>query len=197
MLVVASLFGVTRVLALCPEPPPKVCAAYFESDAVYRAMLVGRRIVQKPAADADDIEYSFQVLEALKGPARKTVLLRSENSSGRWVGDRGKTYVVFASKGRIGGSCSSIDDASRVAQTLAEIRALRGVKGSVIEGEVADGKIYGATTNTRGEFRIPVPPGRYTVAAGRRPTSVYSSDASQPFSLAAGQCTQFQFSDIP
>jgi hypothetical protein len=199
--------------ALCPAPAPKACAAFFESDQVF----VGK-VLEVSHASAERIVYTVEVGDVLRGKAGKVERVSSENDSGRWIGEAGKTYVLFASKGKVGGRCSTLDEPEQVADTLRQIRALKGVMDATIEGEAvaggggpgaasvagtkvrarsAAGVSYSTVTDARGAFSLRVPAGTYTVKADAFVPSAYSRYSGRPFRVAAGQCAQFQFSRYP
>jgi hypothetical protein len=199
--------------ALCPAPAPKACAAFFESDQVF----VGK-VLEVSRAGGERIVYTVEVGDVLRGKAGKVERVATENASARWIGEPGKTYVVFASRGKVGGRCSSLDEPEHVADTLRQIHALKGVRDATIEGEAvaggggpgaasvagmkvrarsAAGVYYSTVTDERGGFSLRVPPGTYSVKADGLMPSAYSRHDAGRFAVVAGQCAQFQFSRTP
>jgi hypothetical protein len=207
----------TSALAFCPAPAPKACAAYFESDQVF----VGKVLEVRQTGRPDDVgrtHFTLEVGEVLLGTAAKVERVSTENSSGRWIGEPGNTYVVFARKGSVGGHCSSIDEPEQVQETMRSIRALKDARDVTIEGEavaggggpgaagVAGTKVrvrstrgasYSTVTDGHGSFILRVPPGTYSVRADAFVPSVYGRHDAARFTVVAGQCAQFQFSRLP
>jgi hypothetical protein len=191
----------------------KVCSAFFESEKVF----YGRVARIEEVIDAKDPQwirahrFTIEVEKPLKGSVKAVEVVESENSSGRWIADVGQKRVVFASKGnRVWGLCSSIDEPGDDAvRTIGAIEALGKARLSTVEGEVVNaerpaghmlvvtgnGRSYSGMTDSRGAFRIVVPPGKYQLrAAGLFPFTPYSRDDLAGFSVVPGQCAQFQFS---
>lgn len=110
------------------------------------------------------------------------------------------------------GNSGPLTDAKTV---LAQINAIRGHHDTgVIHGMVSaealsapfprvrveargSGKRYAATTNAKGEFRMDVPAGRYTLRATASGFSFHTADFSyenpQNVRIEAGGCAQVQF----
>jgi hypothetical protein len=92
--IVAIAFSATPVFAICPEPTPKVCSSFFESDVVF----VGT-VVSKASTDVGEyLAFRFRVSEVLRGAAGPTTLVHSGNDSGRAPWEVGQRYVVFAQR---------------------------------------------------------------------------------------------------
>lgn len=192
--------------ALCPVPPEKACSAWFASDEVFVGKVLASRIEPNPGdKNVDWLVYRLRVDRALKGDAHGTLEVRTENASGRWNADEGKTYVVFSKDRRVGAACSAIDDAGSVESTLREIEILRDAKFASIEGEVVDfqnqdrqpaatvrirsgDRTITSQTDSNGQFRVVVPPGRYSIVE-----PAYSTwKELRGFELQAGECGLFQ-----
>ena len=204
-LLVATM-GCGTASALCPVPPERACRAWFRSDQVF----VGTVLAIHTEPDSRDpnvdwLVYRLRVQRPLKGSAAATAEIRTENASGRWIGDVGKTYVVFAKGGEVGSACSAIDDADAVESTLREIEGIKSANRATIEGEVVDfenqrpqpatavrirsgARLITARTDSNGRFRVVVPPGRYSIVEPR-----YSTwNDARDFKLQAGECGLFQ-----
>jgi hypothetical protein len=199
-------------LAFCPEPPPKVCGVFFRSEQVFLGKLLSRRYA---GPDGDEIEYTFERTRTFRGDVPARVKLRTGNDSGAWTGDKGKSYVLFAREGHIGGHCSAVDDATQATATIADIRQLANVHDASIEGETvlfegrggapapaATLRFEGAAgtfetrTNADGRFAIHVPPGHYTLVTRGWTPSVYSGGHGV-IVLERGQCAQLQLVPAP
>jgi len=198
--------------AICPQPVPKACSAYFEHDAVFIGTVLSQR------RSDDYLSFRIRVSRVLRGKVGSTAEVYTGNDSARLLWEVGREYVVFASRanGRLESSndCGPLSEPVRVAETVAQIDALRGVPDAVIEGEVLaaqpdgpgvagiqlevrgrQGQTYRVRTGLDGLFALRVPPGRYQVVVD--PEILQPSDYSwlDPASvgLAAGQCAQLQF----
>ena len=193
--------------ALCPRPVPKVCSVFFASDAVFVGKVTKSEIIDSDRA-VGEIRFRLEVGEVLRGHVPEVVYVTSENSSGRWIADEGKTYVVFEKNGKVGGTCGPLDDPARLDDTIREIRALKGARHASIEGSIHRGAVDGqpaggvnilvtsgevtraTVTQPDGSFRIAVPPGRYRFSAEGAVPSDYSFGNPGAFYLASGQCAQ-------
>lgn len=208
-----TLLLTSPLFAIVPHPTPKFCAAYFEADTVFVGELL--KVDYFPPGE-DNLEtnylkYRFRVVRALRGNPGTTQIVLSENASARWVGDVGKTYVVFAENGMIWGSGGPLDDPSYVERVSKELEEIRRAKLATVEGDVVGAqskrgaaagmrvRLYGlnenftAITDPNGRFSFRVPPGQYLVVLdGARPSD-YSKGGDQPFKVVAGQCAQFEF----
>jgi hypothetical protein len=196
---------------LCPAPPTKACNAWFAADQVFLGKVTRIEYINEGKADAE-VVYTVAVEKPLKGKAARVEKVRSLHDSGRWGGGLGDRLVVFAREGRVGGFCSELENPRHVTQTLRAIERLRRTVDSTIEGEVVtglpgpprvvagvevrvageDGQTYGDTTNANGRFVINrIPPGRYRFELPIRASELGRQDA-EGFSVAAGECAQFQ-----
>jgi hypothetical protein len=198
-----------RAFAICPGPTPKVCAEFFESDAVF----VGK-VLSKRWGD-DYIRFRVAVSKVLRGAVGKTVVVYTENASARLTWDVGRTYVVFAQlrDGRLESwdYCGPLSDPTKVADTLREIELLPSQRGASVEGQVlhqdgmkpgvpgveirvvGDGVAYTAVTDERGQFHMSLPPGQYQmpIDESRLVQSTYNMNTDlQHLSLVDGQCAQ-------
>jgi hypothetical protein len=210
-IVVALWLSVGNALAICPYPKPKVCSAFFESDAVF----VGTVLSQEYSGNGEYIRFSVRVSQVLRGSVGSTADVYTGNDSARLLWDAGKKYVVFArlQHGRLesANDCGPLSDSARVAETIRQIEDLRGEMSASIEGEVRSGapdgpgianvavrvhgggKTYETKSDSRGLFRVRVPPGRYEVIVDPKLwTSDYNWYNLRAINLVRGQCAQLQ-----
>ncbi len=217
IVLLAIIINANMALALCPSPTPKICSAYFESDAVFTGKILSQKYVSDPAQDNDYdwIEYSVQVMKEFRGHTSSTSDVRTANASARWIGDVGKTYVFFLNKGKTYSTCGALDEPQYVHDVVREIDTLKRSSTSTIEGQVfsrsgpwgggngipvagaqlkaiGGGKEYVAATDKEGKFSISVPPGKYKLTASGMKPSDYSRQNIQEIKLEKGQCAQFE-----
>ena len=198
--------------AICPRPVPKACSAYFEHDAVFVGTVVSQRRFD------EYLRFQLRVSQVLRGTVGPTAVVYTGNDTARLLWDVGREYVVFArqANGRLESSndCGPLSDSARVAETVSQIEALRGLADAFIEGEVlaelpagpgvagiklevrgGPSQTYRVQSGSDGLFALRVPPGRYQVVID--PAVARLSDYSwvDPASivLAPGQCAQLQF----
>jgi hypothetical protein len=204
------------VSAITPRPTPKFCAEYFEADTVFVGDLLAVGNSPSPGQDVDVnyLRYRFRVRRALRGaPGATDVSVLTENSSSRWTGDIGKRYVVFVQNGMIAATGGPLDQPSYVRRVSTEVAAIRRATSATVEGDVvrasadhAEQRAAGirvrldghdrrvtAMTDLRGRFSFVVPPGQYLLVVDGGQPSVYSKGGAEPFTVAAGQCAQFEF----
>ena len=220
-LVVFALLGVgpAVVYGICPKPTPKVCSAFFESDAVF----LGTVLSEKAVPDKDEpgfIEgwrYQLRVAKAFRGVSRPTAIVHTSNDSGRLILRVGHEYLLFARKQdqelQVNDDCGPLSDSSRSAEIVREIEDLRDASSAFVEGEVVRktvsgsgvsgvniavsgmGRTYQAISDARGLFRVAVPAGRCTIDVDPKVATL--SDLSgmnvKRVELVRGQCAQAQF----
>lgn len=214
--VIALLVLLTsQALAMSPHPTPKLCAEYFEADTVFVGELLEEGYFPPGREDLDTnyLKYRFRVTRALRGNPGTTQVVLSENSSARWHGDVGKSYVVFVRNGMIWSSGGPLDEPSYVERVSSELANIRRARLATVEGEIVQisagqgpqgagvgrsVRLYGldksftAITDSHGQFSFRVPPGQYLLALdGARPSD-YSKGGGVPFKVVAGQCAQFE-----
>jgi hypothetical protein len=220
-LVIVALLAVgpAVVLAICPKPTPKVCSAFFESDAVFR----GTVLSEQTLADKDEPgftegwRYQLRVTKAFRGVQGPTVSVHTANDSGRLILRVGHEYLLFARKRNqeleVCDDCGPLSDSSRIGEITREIESLGQASSSFVEGEVVRktasgagvsgvaitvsgmGRTYRATSDARGFFRVTVPAGRYAIDVDPKVATL--SDLSGidvgQVELVPGQCAQAQF----
>ena len=211
--IVGLWLSVENAFAICPHPTPKACSAFFESDAVFVGTVLSRRY----SDNGEYIRFSVRVSRVLRGSVGPAADVYTANDSARLLWDTGKQYVVFArlKHGRLvsGNDCGPLSDSARVADTIRQIEELRGETSAAIEGEVRsaapDGpgiqnvavrvqsgrKTYETKSDSRGVFRLRVPPGQYEVIVD---SNLRTSDYNWYYNLhdvnlVRGQCAQLQF----
>jgi hypothetical protein len=213
----AFLLTTTMAHAICPQPTPKICATFFESDTVFVGKVSKQEYVSDPKLenDSDWIRYTVKVTDIYRGHAKSVEQVLTGNDSGRWSGDVGKTYVFFLSDGKTGSTCGPLDKPEYVQQIARDIEAIRNASSSTIEGQVfsrsgprgggngipvagaqlkaiGSGKEYVTVTDKEGKFRISLPPEKYKLNAPAMNPSDYSHGDVQEINLEKGQCAQFE-----
>jgi hypothetical protein len=212
VIVVALWLTVGTAFAICPYPTPKACSAFFESDAVFVATVLSKRY----SDNGGYIRFSVRVSRVLRGSVPSIADVYTGNDSARLLWDIGKEYVVFArtENRRLvsGDDCGPLSDPAGVAETIRQIERLRGETSASIEGEIRSappegpgianvtvrvrggGKSYETKSDSRGMFRLRVPPGHYDIIVD---SSLRTSDYNwyhnlRDINLVRGQCAQLQ-----
>jgi hypothetical protein len=213
--VIAALVSLSAATlrAFCSTPTPKVCSWFFASDVVFVA-----RVLSRQYADNDQsIRFDVRVSRILRGSVGQRESVYTGNDSARLLWDIGREYVVFARReGRrlvSGDVCGPVSDEFQdVADIVRQIHALSRKTTGSIEGDVlvalelpegipgvpvrvTNGhKTYAARSNSKGQFHLDVPPGRYRVIPDRsvKPSGLNWESLSD-VRLVAGQCAQYTF----
>jgi carboxypeptidase family protein len=213
VIVLALWMTAGTAFAICPYPTPKVCSLFFESDAVF----VGTVLSQEYSDNGEYIRFTVRVSRVLRGSVGPTAAVYTGNDSARLLWEIGKEYVVFARlqdrRLESGNDCGPLSDSARVAETIRQIESLRGQTSASIEGEIrsappdgpgiADvdvtvrihggGRTYETKSDSRGLFRVRVPPGQYEVVVDPKlRTSDYNWYNLHEIKLVRGQCAQLQ-----
>jgi hypothetical protein len=87
--VVLLFFGSSVVHGVCPQPAPKVCSAFFRSDAVFIGTVVSEHAVPD-RGDPGFVEgwlYRVRVDRRFRGTTDKTAVVHTGNDSGRLLID--------------------------------------------------------------------------------------------------------------
>jgi hypothetical protein len=203
------------------EPQPRLlCAEYFSEQTVVIARLVRSRYVD-PKNAIDYHLYSLRAERVLRGRVDPEFPIYEENSSGRASFDweKGETYLLFLTyrkqdHGWELDGCGNSGPISKSAAALKEIdkitAAANGVGGTIL-GEVwlepgvtviAKGAVgsFRATSDERGQFRIHVPAGVYSVQAMKRGARFAANDLSYELPrnvhIENGGCAQLRFDRI-
>jgi len=195
--------------AICPYPTPKACSAFFQSDVVFVGKVLSRQYSDKGAS----IRFNVKISRILRGSIGSNADVYTDNDSARLLWDIGKEYVVFAhlENERLVSSddCGPLSDSARVAETIRQIEKLWGETSAWIEGEIRSAqpsgpgignmtvringkdKTYETKADSRGLFRLRVPPGHYEVIVDPKlRTSDYNRYNLHDINLVPGQCAQ-------
>lgn len=204
------VLAAVRADAFCPRPTPKLCAEYFESDAVFLATVNAQTLVD----DTETRRFSLRVSKVFRGSVPSTTFVYSGNDSGgvRW--ESGRQYIVFAKRRRdrlvTYDDCSPVSDPVNLTETVKDIDLLRLASDSYVEGAVLDQQdgdrgLAGISIVVRGDkgtsqvasgadgtFQWALPPGTYHVAIDQRVViqSSYNSVDLDHLVLQPGQCAQ-------
>lgn len=211
----AALSAVPLAEAVCPKPAPRVCAEFFDADAVFIGRVLDARTEPPRGNTHEGWTYRVRVSRRWRGAGRSDAMVFTENSSGRLPLEVGREYLLFASvtDGRLEIThCGNSGPVGDRADRIEELERLRGAKGAVIEGHVAarpdwtgvpsiefrvlgEGRTYTAVSGPDGWFRVPVPPGKYTVKAQTDDVDPFdlSYDDPESLRLQRGECAELQF----
>jgi len=219
--------GATCAHAFCLQPQPiRVCAEFFKADEVFTGTIISAQYMEdhipEPYPDPQPgWHYRLKVLKNFRGPARGTVDVYTENTSGRFPLDLDKSYLLFAYKSgsilQVYGCLNSVE-LTDAGTALAEIRRLLSDAGGN-----ADGSIRGCVVNRSGGvplggisltarsskrkfltqtgpdgwFDLRVPPGKYNVAGSATGWTVTPYDVSfddpSAVKIESGGCADVQF----
>ena len=125
-----SLFLVSSIsAAVCLKGNPSIAEEYADRQYVF----IGKAILKKEVPVSEDYyegyEYTVQVQEMFKGNSTNTVLIFSENSSGRFPMSVGETYILFVyhELGRYQvsncGNSGLVSEKQKVIQTVRRLKA--------------------------------------------------------------------------
>lgn len=216
---VGALLSAVPAMGLCSVPQPRlVCAEYFASQVVVEATLVNIRTItdKDDAGGISAYVYSLRAGEVFRGSIAGILQVHEDNDSGSatFAWKVGQMYLLFLSysssdKAWELDGCGNSGPVNRARAALEEIAAIQrrhggdghiyGVVSDTPEVQVtargADG-VYKATTNTKGQFEIKVPPGVYAVSATKSGFVFGDADLSYADSLnlrvEPGGCVQVQ-----
>jgi hypothetical protein len=218
----AFLYATLPSFAYCPQPDPTVACEFLNSDAVFVGTVISARAVPpRGAADLDGWLYRLTVQELFRGPRTRTIEVFTENSSGRFPLEVGKTYLLFADKldGRLTiTNCGNSALQSKAQKAIRELHGLVIPQDAVIEGRISfsgipdsethipgiqviirtDGRTFKATSDQEGWFHLHVPPGKYSAEVQQIPhwniaPSSNSCDDPNHFDARKGHCSGLQF----
>jgi hypothetical protein len=215
--------------AVCSVPQPRlVCAEYFASQLVVEATLIRvsvpgyKEIPQFPDAHV----YTLSVNRVLRGKVAGNIEVYESNDSGRATFDwtTGEKYLLFLfyaqreKSWKLDG-CGNSGPLSKAGMALSEIAGIKAARGSgVIHGLVrgseqlpevtipgvhveAQGPTgrYAATTE-KGEFKIDVPAGRYTVRVIDQSrtfnAALFSYEDPSKIQIEPGGCAQVELAEV-
>lgn len=208
-------------LGFCPKPDPSVACEFLNSRVVFVGKVVSVRTVPPHGEELDGWTYVLNVQEWFRGPHTKTIEVFTENTSGRFPLDIGKTYLLFASplEGRL--TITNCGNSALLADAEGSVRDLRKIKvpqDAQIEGRISfsgipdsgthvpgiqvlirsGARTFKAVSDADGWFRLHVPPGKYSVEVQPTPhwnISPYdlSYDDAQKVVARRGHCSGVQF----
>jgi len=81
--------------AVCLKGNPSIREEYADSESVFVGKVVEKKDVPESGGYYEGDEYAVQVKEVFKGKPNKKIAIFSENSSGRFPMEVGKTYIIF------------------------------------------------------------------------------------------------------
>ena len=209
---------VTSASAVCNSPQPRlVCAEFFREQVVVIARLARIRYVD-PKDAMDYHLYTMQTDRVLRGKIDVTFRIYEENSSGRASFDwkTAETYLLFLSynkrdRGWELDGCGNSGPLRKSTKTLSDIANIETTIGGDISGEVSSdpglsvvvrgtGGTYKTISDRKGNFRVHVPAGVYSVRAVERGAYFVVDDFSyeQPdrVHIENGSCAQIQFNRV-
>jgi hypothetical protein len=228
LLAIVVLLFASPAMGLCDVPQPRlVCAEYFASKVVVEASLVKVKSIHDKA-DPQGVaayEYSLRANQVIRGHIDPIFVVHEGNDSGRATFDwkTGREYLLFLFYSDSDkaweldgcGNSGPVSDAKVVLQQIAAIQTSHD--GGVIHGvisqqalsaPVSDVRVearganghYTATTNSKGEFEIKVPVGRYAVRATKAGFSFATADFSYEnpnnVQIESGGCAQVQLVSV-
>ena len=208
-------------LGFCQKPDPSVACEFLNSRGVFVGKVVSVRTVPPHGEELDGWIYALNVQEWFRGPHTKTIEVFTENTSGRFPLDIGKTYLLFAYPlgGRLTitncGNSALLPDAEG---SVRDLRKFKVPQDAQIEGRISFSGIpdsgmhvpgiqvlirsgaqtFKAVSDADGWFRLHVPPGKYSVEVQPTPhwnISPYdlSYDNAQKVVAQRGHCSGLQF----
>ena len=208
-------------LGFCPKPDPSVACEFLNSSVVLIGKVVSVHTVPPRGEALDGWTYVLSVQEWFRGPRTRTIEVFTENTSGRFPLDVGKTYLLFASQA--GGRLTITDcgNSALLADAEDSVRDLRKIKvgqDAQIEGRISfsgipdsgmhvpgieilirsGARTFKAVSDADGWFRLSVPPGKYSVEVQPTPhwnISPYdlSYNDAQKIIAKRGHCSGLQF----
>jgi hypothetical protein len=81
--------------AVCLKGNPSIKEEFADSDSIFIGKVLNKKNVPESGGYYEGDEYTVQVKEVFKGNPNKETIIFSENSSGRFPMEIGKTYVIF------------------------------------------------------------------------------------------------------
>jgi Carboxypeptidase regulatory-like domain len=228
LLAIVLLFFVSPAMGLCDVPQPRlVCAEYFASKVVVEASVVKVKSIHDKAEPqgVDAYDYSLRANQVIRGHIDPIFVVHEGNDSGRATFDwkTGREYLLFLFYSDSDkaweldgcGNSGPVSDAKIVLQQIAAIHTSHD--GGVIHGVISQPALsapisdvrveargakghYTATANSRGEFEIKVPVGRYAVRATKAGFSFATADFSyenpNKVQIESGGCAQVQLVSV-
>jgi hypothetical protein len=125
---VAFLLASSIVSAVCLKGNPSIQEEYADSESVFIGRVLEKKDVSESGGYYEGDEYIVQVKEVFKGKPGKKIIIFSENSSGRFPMEIGKTYIIFLHQelGRYQiDNCGNSGLLSKKQDTVRSLRQLR------------------------------------------------------------------------
>ena len=92
---ISFLLMSTIATAVCLKGHPSIAEEYADSQSVFIGKVTSIQDVPESGDYYDGHNYTVQVQEVFKGNPTNTVVIFSENSSGRFPMSVGSTYILF------------------------------------------------------------------------------------------------------
>src|SRR5437879_5418067 len=176
-ILVTSKFGVIRAIALagiwllpvlsvsavCRLPHPRVCSEFFHSDAVFAGTVISVRELGGQASP-EGWFYRVKLTKSYRGPSQDVIEIFTGNDTGRFLLEKGQSYLVFAHK-RNGilnvDNCGNSAELSKAGEAIRQIESvvagMKSASGGDIGGRVvasqegADVRGITVTARSRGK----------------------------------------------
>jgi len=95
IITVSFLLASSIATAVCLKGNPSIREEYADSESVFIGKVLKKKDVPESGGYYEGDEYTVQVKEIFKGKPNKKINIFSENSSGRFPMEIGKTYIIF------------------------------------------------------------------------------------------------------
>jgi hypothetical protein len=215
------LFSTLPSFGFCPQPNPTVACEFLNSDAVFVGKVISARAVSPRGKQLDGWLYDLSTQELFRGSQTQVVEVFTENSSGSFLLDVGKRYLIFANEldGRLTiTNCGNSALLLKAQDAIRELRRLEISKDAAIEGRISfsgipdtgthelgveivvrsDKGTFKTTSDRNGWFHLHVPPGEYSAEVLQTPRWVIvpydlSYDNPDHFDARKGHCSALQF----
>src|SRR5271154_1884667 len=92
------LFSTLPSFGFCPQPDPTVACEFLNSDAVFVGKVISARAVSPRGEQLDGWLYDLSTQELFRGSQTQVIEVFTENSSGRFLLEVGKRYLIFANE---------------------------------------------------------------------------------------------------
>lgn len=125
---ISFLLVSTIATAVCLKGHPSIAEEYSQCQSVFIGKVINKKDVPESGGFYDGDDNTVQVQEVFKGKPKKTIVIFSENSSGRFPMDVGKTYIIFLHyySGRYQiDNCGNSGLLTENQETITSIRALK------------------------------------------------------------------------
>jgi len=85
----------STVSAVCLKGNQSIKEEYSDSESIFIGKVLKKKEVPESGGYYEGDEYTVQIKEVFKGNPSKEISVFSENSSGRFPMEVGKTYIIF------------------------------------------------------------------------------------------------------